>query len=44
MAEISDTDHTKTLDQFIKIMTEIPEWAEGMPIKADGWEGYRYRK
>jgi len=32
------------LENFIKIMTKQPVWARGMVIKADGWEGYRYRK
>ncbi len=32
------------LDEFIEIMTHVPTWANGLPIKADGWEGYRYKK
>jgi DNA polymerase len=32
------------LDEFINIMTEVPSWAAEFPIKADGWEGYRYHK
>lgn len=27
-----------------KIMQEIPEWAEGLPLNAEGWEGFRFRK
>jgi len=27
-----------------KIMREIPEWAEGLPLNAEGWEGFRFRK
>jgi len=32
------------LNEFIKIMSEVPIWAKGIPIAADGWKGYRYRK
>jgi DNA polymerase len=32
------------MDEFIKIMTEIPPWAEGFPIKASGWISERYKK
>jgi DNA polymerase bacteriophage-type len=27
-----------------EIMREIPEWAEGLPLNAEGWEGFRFRK
>lgn len=27
-----------------KILTEIPSWAEGLPLEADGFEAPRYRK
>ena len=26
------------------ILSNQPEWAEGMPLAAGGWEGYRYKK
>ena len=32
------------LDNFIKKMCNIPPWAAGMPISAEGWVGERYRK
>ncbi len=27
-----------TLDEFVKLMTELPEWATGLPIDAQDWE------
>lgn len=33
-----------TLDEMIKIMIRVPDWAEGCPINAEGKEGRRYRK
>jgi len=32
------------LDEYISIMTEVPEWAEGCPIEANGWTGKHYKK
>ena len=34
----------KVYKQFINIMSQVPEWAEGMPITAEGWKGKRFRK
>jgi len=25
-------------------MEELPVWAEGCPVDAEGWMGFRYRK
>ncbi len=30
-----------TLDESVKLMTELPEWATGLPIDAQGWRGKR---
>jgi len=32
------------LEDFISTVTELPEWADGCPVKAEGWRGKRYRK
>jgi len=32
------------LKAFTKIMCEQPGWAPGLPLKAKGWIGARYRK
>jgi DNA polymerase len=37
----ADTGH---LDEFISIMSEVPAWAKGLPIKVEGWSEKRYRK
>jgi len=33
-----------SLEEFNKIMCEVPAWAQGLPIEADGYEAERYRK
>ena len=30
--------------EFSRLMTDMPEWASGCPIEAEGWIGKRYRK
>ena len=33
-----------TVEEFIRLMEVVPDWAKGCPIKVEGWEGKRYRK
>ena len=32
------------LEEYNAIMSEVPGWAEGLPMGASGWVGKRYRK
>lgn len=33
-----------SLEEMEAIMSEVPAWAAGFPIKAEGWRGERFRK
>lgn len=33
-----------SVEQFIALMTELPQWGSGFPLMAEGGEGYRYAK
>lgn len=33
-----------SLEEFVELMQQVPEWAAGCPINVEGWEGKRYRK
>ena len=32
------------MDEFMELMQIVPSWAKGLPLKAEGWVGRRYRK
>ena len=33
-----------SLQEFESLMASVPPWATGLPVRAEGWEGRRYRK
>lgn len=33
-----------SVEEFVQIITELPAWAGGCPITAEGWQGKRYHK
>jgi DNA polymerase len=35
---------TKNIDDFIRCLTTLPAWASGLPVKAEGWSDFRFRK
>lgn len=37
-------ENTGSVDDFCKVITTLPAWAQGCPIKAEGWRGKRYKK
>lgn len=43
VCEVKD-DPAINLAAYEKVMSEVPNWAEGFPIASSGWQGYRYRK
>jgi DNA polymerase len=43
VAEVPNTKEY-TLEQLCKYVSTLPDWAYGLPMPADGFEGYRYKK
>ncbi len=33
-----------SVEEFLRLMTEVPKWANGFPLKAEGGSGPRYAK
>jgi DNA polymerase len=43
VSEVPD-DHAGTVKEYEDLLCVLPDWASGLPLKASGWEGKRYRK
>lgn len=41
---IAEQTKGKPVSEFVQLMEMVPDWAMGLPIKAEGWVGGRYRK
>lgn len=44
VAEHPGADPARDLRELIKVMTEKPDWAEGLPLNADGFTSHFYQK
>lgn len=44
LAKLLGTGLGLSLEHFIKCMCDLPLWAAGMPMRAEGWVGERYKK
>lgn len=42
---LAEREHDRgNVAEFVGLMTQLPKWAEGAPITAEGWSGPRYKK
>ncbi len=44
VVEIPETAPPSAIKEVEELMAVIPDWAEGLPLAAEGWRGKRYRK
>ena len=44
IAEIPKNSEIFTLENMIELMCIVPEWAEGLPLNADGFTNNYYKK
>lgn len=35
---------TGSVEEFVAIVQQLPDWADGMPVEAEAWKGLRYHK
>ncbi len=43
VAEVPEKNLTKAhIKQFERLMCELPDWAEGLPVVAEAWTGHRF--
>ena len=42
--EVPEDSPEETITEVQNIVTELPTWAAGLPLAAEGWRGKRYRK
>ena len=41
---VAEGEESDDLEEYLRLMREVPAWAAGCPIGAEGWKGRRYRK
>ena len=44
VVEVPEDSPAGTLVKVETLMTQIPAWAKGLPVSAEGWRAKRYRK